>query len=159
MYDLRNLREMLCKELDEIAEKREMSAGDLDAIQKLTSSIKNTYKIEMLEEGGYSRDGEWEADMRGTYGRGISYRGRHRDSMGRYSRTDAREHMRSTLEDMMREADDDKTRDAIRRCMEQIDRAEEVDVCWIKPKFERQLQNWNSMNPAIPTMPNWRVCM
>lgn len=44
MYDLRNLREMLCKELDEIADKREMSAGDLDAIQKLTSSIKNTYK-------------------------------------------------------------------------------------------------------------------
>ena len=69
MYDLRNLREMLCKELDEIAEKREMSAGDLDAIQKLTSSIKNTYKIEMAEDGGYSRDGEWEADMRGTYGR------------------------------------------------------------------------------------------
>lgn len=34
MYDLRNLREMLCKELDEIADKREMSAGDLDAIQK-----------------------------------------------------------------------------------------------------------------------------
>ena len=79
MYDLRNLREMLCKELDEIADKREMSAGDLDAIQKLTSSIKNTYKIEMAEDGGYSRDGEWEADMRGTYGRGSSYRGRRRD--------------------------------------------------------------------------------
>lgn len=123
MYDLRNLREMLCKELDEISDKREMSAGDLDAIQKLTSSIKNTYKIEMLEDGGYSRSGEWEADMRGTYGRGSSYRGRRRDSMGRYSRTDVREHMRSTLEDMMRDADDDKTREAIRRCMEQIDRA------------------------------------
>ena len=51
MYDLRNLREMLCKELDEIADKREMSAGDLDAIQKLTSSIKNTYKIEVLTAG------------------------------------------------------------------------------------------------------------
>ena len=62
MYDLRNLREMLCKELDEIADKREMSAGDLDAIQKLTSSIKNTYKIEMAEDGGYSRDGEWESE-------------------------------------------------------------------------------------------------
>jgi hypothetical protein len=117
MYDLRNLREMLCKELDEIAEKREMSAGDLDAIQKLTSSIKNTYKIEMAEDGGYSRDGEWEADMRGTYGRGSSYRGR------RHTRADAHEHMRAQLDDMMRDADDDKTRDAIRRCMEQIERA------------------------------------
>ncbi|MFR7744287.1 MAG: hypothetical protein ACLU3I_14070 [Acutalibacteraceae bacterium] len=123
MYDLRNLREMLCKELDEIADKREMSAGDLDAIQKLTSSIKNTYKIEMAEDGGYSRDGEWEADMRGTYGRGSSYRGRRRDAMGRYSRTDARDHMRAQLDDMMRDADDDKTREAIRRCMEQIERA------------------------------------
>lgn len=129
MYDLRDLREMLCKELDEIAAKREMSAGDLDAIQKLTSSIKNTYKIEMFEDGDYSRDdgysrgGNWAADLRGTYGRGSSYRRRHRDAMGRYSRTDAREHMREQLDDMMRDADDDKTRDAIRRCMEQIDRA------------------------------------
>lgn len=130
MYDLRNLREMLCKELDEIADKREMSAGDLDAIQKLTSSIKNTYKIEMLEDGGYSRDGEysrngaWEADMHGTYGRGSSYanRGTHY-VRGHYSRADAREHMRDKLEDMMRDADDDKTREAIHRCMEQIDRA------------------------------------
>ena len=61
--------------------------------------------------------------MRGTYGRGSSYRGRRRDAMGRYSRTDARDHMRAQLEDMMRDADDDKTREAIRRCMEQIDRA------------------------------------
>ena len=77
----------------------------------------------MAEDGGYSRDGDWEADMRGTYGRGSSYRGRRRDAMGRYSRTDAREHMHAQLEDMMRDADDDKTREAIRRCMEQIDRA------------------------------------
>lgn len=49
MYDLRNLREMLCKELDEISDKREMSAGDLDAIQKLTSSIKNTTRSRWLK--------------------------------------------------------------------------------------------------------------
>lgn len=123
MYDLRNLREMLCRELEEISDKREMSAGDLDAIQKLTSAIKNTYKIEMFEDGGYSRDGEWEADMRGTYGRSSSYHGRRRDAMGRYSRTDAREHMRTQLEDMMRDADNDTAREAIRRCMDQIERA------------------------------------
>ena len=119
MYDL---RDMLCKELDEIAHKGELGAGDLDIAHKLVSTIKNIDKIEMYD-GGYSRSGDWDANIRGTYGRGSSYRGRHRDSMGRYSRTDAREHMRSTLEDMMRDADDDKTREAIRRCMEQIDRA------------------------------------
>ena len=46
-----------------------------------------------------------------------------RDSLGRYSRADARERMHEQLEDMMRDADSDATRDAIRRCMEQIDRA------------------------------------
>lgn len=119
MYDI---RDMLCKELDEIARKGEMSAGDLEAVHKLTDTIKNIDKIKMYEDGGYSRGGDWEADMRGTYGRGSSYRGRRRDSMGRYSRTDAREHMRDQLEDMMRDADDDRTRDAIHRCMETLEK-------------------------------------
>lgn len=119
MYEI---RDMLCKELDEIARKGEMSAGDLEAVHKLTDTIKNIDKIEMYEDGGYSRGGDWEADMRGTYGRGSSYRGRRRDSMGRYSRTNAREHMRDQLEDMMRDADDDRTRDAIRRCMDTLEK-------------------------------------
>lgn len=119
MYDL---RDMLCKELEEISRKGEMSAGDLDAVHKLTDTIKNIDKIERLEDSGYSRGGDWEADLRGTYGRGSSYRGRKRDSMGRYSRADAREHMRSQLEDMMQNADDDRTRDAIRRCMDALEK-------------------------------------
>lgn len=118
MYDI---RDMLCKELDEIARKGEMSAGDLEAVHKLTDTIKNIDKIEMYEDGGYSRDGDWAADIRGNYGRGSSYRGRKRDSMGRYSRTDAHEHMRSQLEDMMRNADDERTREAIRRCMDSLE--------------------------------------
>lgn len=72
MYDL---RDMLCKELDEITRKGELGAGDLDIVHKLTDTIKNIDKIEMLEDDGYSqrrysRDGDWEADMRGTYGKG-----------------------------------------------------------------------------------------
>lgn len=122
MKALNDIRDMLCEELDELARKGELGAGDLEIIHKAVSSIKNIDKIEMYD-GGYSRDGEWEADMRGTYGRGSSYRGRRRDAMGRYTRADAREHMRAQLDDMMRDADDDKTRDAIRRCMEQIERA------------------------------------
>lgn len=105
MYDLRNLREMLCKELDEIADKREMSAGDLDAIQKLTSSIKNTYKIEMAEDGGYSRDGEWEADMRGTYGRGqlLTVAAAATQWAATAAQTPAN-HMRAQLDEVMRDA-------------------------------------------------------
>lgn len=115
MYDL---REMLCKELDEVARKGELSAGDLEAVHKLTDTIKNIDKIEMYEDGGYSGDGDWSADIRGKYGRGNSYR--RRDSMGRYSRGHDKESLRSRLNDMMRDADDDRTREALRRCMEQV---------------------------------------
>lgn len=54
MYDLRN---MLCDELDELARKGELGAGDLEIAHKLTDTIKNIDKIEMLEDDGYSRDG------------------------------------------------------------------------------------------------------
>lgn len=96
MYYLEDLKEMLCKELEEIAEKGELSAGMLETVHKLTDSIKNIDKIEMLEDGGYSEESRWmgEGRMYGTsYGNegGNTYargRGRNakRDGMGRYSR-------------------------------------------------------------------------
>ncbi len=129
MYEL---KEKLCKELDEIARKPEMGAGDLEIIHKLTDTIKNLDKIEMLEEDGYSRAGNWEADMRGTYGRGSSYRGRKRDSMGRYSREgrdgrggysrdNAKDEMMRHLDEMMDSASSEKEREIIRRTMSQLE--------------------------------------
>ena len=131
MYEL---KDKLCKELDEIARKPEMGAGDLEIIHKLTDTIKNLDKIEMLEDGGYSQAGDWEADMRGTYGRGSSYRGRKRDSMGRYSRDgrggrggysrhDAKEAMMEQMEMLMEQAGSEREREAIRRCMGQLENA------------------------------------
>lgn len=83
------LYEMLCKEVEEIAKKGELSAGDLDTVHKLTDTMKNIDKIEMLEEGNYSQGngyaqngGGWEAQ--GNYDRGNSYRRNY--SQGRYSR-------------------------------------------------------------------------
>lgn len=132
MY-MHELKEKLCEELEEIARKPEMSAGDLEAVHKLTDTIKNIDKIEMLEEDDdYSRAGDWEADMRGTYGRGSSYRGRKRDSMGRYSRdyrdgrmysrADAKEHMMDQIEDMMGGANE-REKEILRRAMEQLEKA------------------------------------
>ena len=76
MYDLRN---MLCDELDELARKGELGAGDLEIAHKLTDTIKNIDKIEMMEDDGYSRDGDysrrysrdgdWQPGMRGAYDR------------------------------------------------------------------------------------------
>lgn len=134
MKAMRDLRDMLCDELDKIAAKRDMNPGDLETVHKLTDTIKNIDKIEMLEEDdGYSRDGDWEADMRGTYGRGSSYRGRKRDSMGRYSRTgrmypdrvysrgDAKEHMMEQMEDMMGGANE-REKEILRRAMDQLEK-------------------------------------
>ena len=61
MYDLRN---MLCDELDELARKGELGAGDLEIAHKLTATIKNIDKIEAMEEDGYSSRRD-EYDMRG----------------------------------------------------------------------------------------------
>lgn len=134
MEYMHELKEKLCDELDEIARKPEMGAGDLEIIHKLTDTIKNLDKIEMLEDGGYSQAGDWEADMRGTYGRGSSYRGRKRDSMGRYSREgrggrggysrhDAKEAMMEQMEMLMDQAGSEREREAIRRCMGQLENA------------------------------------
>lgn len=123
------LRDKLCDELDEIARKPEMSAGDLETAHKLTDTIKNIDKIEMLEEdGGYSQAGDWEMEGRGSYNRGSSYRGRKRDSMGRYSRRmysrgDAKEHMMEQMEALMDQAGSEREREAIRRCMGQLENA------------------------------------
>ena len=111
--NLYDLREMLCEELDEYNRdaKNGLNERVLDTVHKLTDTIKNIDKIMMLEDGDYSRSGEWEADMRGNYGRtenynrGNSYanRGRHY-VRGHYSRGDGRERMISDIEDMMQDA-------------------------------------------------------
>ena len=84
--NLMKVKEMLCKEIDKIAEKGEMNMPTLDNLYKLTDVVKNIDKIVMLEEEqgedgeyserrysrrGYSRGGDWEA--RGSYGHGNAY--------------------------------------------------------------------------------------
>ena len=59
MKSMYELRDMLCKELDELARKGELGAGDLEIAHKLTATIKNIDKIEMMEDGGYSRDEDY----------------------------------------------------------------------------------------------------
>ena len=132
MEYLEKLKTTLCDELEEYARKPEMSAGDLEAIHKLTDTIKNIDKITMLEDdGGYSRDGNWEAEGRGSgsYERGASYRGgrRSRDSMGRYtsrrySRADAKEGLRRQIESMMDEAGSQQERDIYSRMVDMMDK-------------------------------------
>lgn len=119
MYDLRN---MLCDELDELARKGELGAGDLEIAHKLTATIKNIDKIEMMEDGGYSRDGDWQSGMRGAYDRDMSNarRGTHY-VRGHYSRDGGIDNMKRQLQEMLDNADDESIRRAIQRCMETIE--------------------------------------
>lgn len=132
------LKDKLCEELEEIARKSELSAGDLEMVHKLTDTIKNIDKIDMLEDDGYSQAGDWEARgnySRNSYNRGSSYanRGKHyvrghysrdgRNYSDGYSRHDAKERMLDHLDDMMQEASSEKEREAIRRCMTQLENA------------------------------------
>lgn len=114
MKYLHALKEKLCEELQEIAEKQDMSAGDLEAVHKLTDTIKNIDKIEMLEADGYSNNGgDWEA-------RG-SYDGMYRDD--RYSRHDGTDkRLMDELEELMRTIEPGK-RDVIRRALEELKEA------------------------------------
>lgn len=134
MRDWHELKEMLCKELEEYSRKGKMSAGDLETIHKLTDTIKNIDKIGMLEEdgehshagggnygggrGGMNRGGGSYND--GGYGGGSSYRRQRRDSRGRYSREggysydDGMEEVWEILE-MMETGLPDEQREAIRR--------------------------------------------
>ena len=105
MHYMHDLKDLLCAELEDYAEKGKksgkMSMGDLESIHKLTDTVQNILKIDTLtEELGYSEDGHYMGEGR-IYGTsyesgysergGSSYargRGRYarRDSMGRYSR-------------------------------------------------------------------------
>lgn len=129
MEYMHELKEKLCDELEEIARKGELGAGDLEIIHKLTDTIKNLDKIEMLEDGGgYSQAGDWEMEGRGSYERGSSYRGRKRDSMGRYSstgrmysRADVRDGMMAQLEEMMDHASEQE-RTILRQAMDKLEK-------------------------------------
>lgn len=146
---MHKIREILSKEVDNIEKKGQISMSDLDRLHKMTDTIKNTLKIEMLE-GGYSEDGHYMGEGRiyGTsYDDGTSYaRGRtraKRDSMGRYSREGGyaedgrgssnrgysyggysykdKDDMLEHLHEMMGEASTTKEREAIKRCIREME--------------------------------------
>lgn len=101
MEYIKKIKKMLCKELDEYAMKNKITGADLEMIWKLTDTVKNLDKIEMLEEesegysearGGRGRGGRSSYENGMSYDDEMMYSGRRgrgtnakRDSMGRYS--------------------------------------------------------------------------
>jgi len=139
MHEMYELKEMLCDELAKITKKGELSAGSLDAVDKLTHSIKSIDTIIAMDE--YSEDDgmSYEDSRGGNRGgnRGRSYaRGRNRDSMGRYtrdgsyrgsyarggySRDEEMENLKMNLQDMLEEAKSEEERKMIRKWLKQVE--------------------------------------
>ena len=116
MYYMHELKDMLCDELEHIAQQGELTAGSLDTIDKLTHSIKSISTIMAMEDAGYSRD------YVGKY-RGASYAqrrysmGRYSRRGGRYSRDDEKQKMIEKLEKMMEQTDDMNAKKAIEQAI------------------------------------------
>ena len=105
MKELYELRDRLCDELKTYG-KKDMSAGSLDVVDKLTHAIKNLDKIIDADEG-YS-------------GMDRSY-ARRRDSMGRYSRNYSYHgDMVHELEKLMDDAPNDSVRNDIQRLINKV---------------------------------------
>lgn len=147
MHELMELKEKLCKELEEYG-KKDLSAGTLDVVDKLSHAIKNLDKIiESYEDEGYSGDMMGNRMMGGTSyarrGRGGSYRGSYayndgmggsyargdgrgrganarRDSMGRYSSERGYSRDAADLADQLRDLMEDAPDETIRRDMEKL---------------------------------------
>ena len=112
MHALHDLREMLCKELEEYGKKSELSAGALDTIDKLAHSIKNLDKV--IEADEYSNYGGRSYRDDGGYSRGRS-----RDRMGRYYSRDG--DVVDKLRKLADEAPDDMTRQEIHRLVTKME--------------------------------------
>ncbi len=130
--DLKEMCETLSRELgkanDKMSSGGNMSAGDLEYIDKLTHAIKSIKTTMAMMDAEYSNRGSYEGNYANrSYGGSYEYegmsnargRGRNakRDSMGRYSseRGYSRNEMVDTLHDLMESAPDDRTRQELQR--------------------------------------------
>lgn len=142
MEYMHKIKKMLCKELEEYGDKKSLSSSDVEMIHKLTDTVKNLDKIEMLEgDDGYSetypyymggssyagrgrgrnarrdRIGRYSSDM------GSSYDDYSEERMGRgYSRDDAKDHLLDKMGEMMSSADEEQ-REILKDAMRKIERA------------------------------------
>lgn len=140
MHAMYDLKKMLCKELDEFAQKGELSAGDLDAVDKLTHSIKSIVTIMAMEDSGYSNDDGYSnarrRDSMGRYADGYSgryydgenseggYSGRRYSDGGysgrRYSRDEGKSHMMHQLEKLMDNASTQEDREILQSALNKL---------------------------------------
>lgn len=133
---LHDLCESVMREVEKTNEKLrmaggELSAGDMEYLDKLThtlKSLKTTIAMMEAEDDGYSSDYGYTYAQGGNRGRGGnrggrmrsytgSYARQRRDSMGRYSRD---EDFKGMLEDAMEEAPNESIRQQLRSVLQMM---------------------------------------
>lgn len=126
MHEIHELKEMLCEELEKYGAKGDLSAGELEIVDKLAHTVKNLGKIiEMYdEEEEYSGNMSYQRGNRGSsYARGRGRNAR-RDSMGRYSSegySRAAEDMKDQLRRLMEQAPNEMTRRELEKLVERME--------------------------------------
>lgn len=131
-----DIEKMLCKELEEIGRKGELTSNNLEVMYKAADIIKDIHTIDAMQHSGYSN--EYSNDYSERYMRpmyayddGHSYdnRGRgkyaERDSMGRYSSDYSREGYsrdESDLQAMMNRTTDPHEKEVLRKALESMRR-------------------------------------
>lgn len=122
MHGIYDLKDKLCKELEEYGQKEEWDAGDLEIVDKVSHSLKNIEKIIDNYEGAYSGAyGGYE------YSGGRNYARRNRYSRaGRYNRNGTRYSMADLdmieeLRDLMNDAPDEKIRKDFQKLIDKLE--------------------------------------
>lgn len=116
-----DVKELLHKEISKIVEKGSLTPQELDNLYKAIDVLKDICEITSMEgdDGGYSERGYsmWGPNHDRYYD---IHAYRNRDSMGRYSRTDAKERMVNGLYSMMGDTDSEAERGAIQDCINRL---------------------------------------
>lgn len=141
MRYLEDIKDMLCRELEEISRRGEIgTAKDLDAIDKLTHSLKSVETIMAMGNYSYGEESYGNSYARGrqrrnamgrymSYDDGYSsrrydpyYGGGYSRRDGDYSRADAKEHMMEQLREAMQTASSDETKEAIKKALQMMEK-------------------------------------
>jgi hypothetical protein len=131
---LDKIKKLLLKELEEFAARDKIEGfEDLEVIHKITDTVKNICKIEMLHKqggdggysggnygGGYSYTGEGGSGGYSSRGGNGGYSMRGRDWRGRYTRDDGRDQMVNELENLMGHLGNSEDRETLKRLMDHL---------------------------------------
>lgn len=118
MRALKELKHRMLSEIDEMNQRGDMSASDLESLSYAVDIVKDI--CEIMDDDGYSRRGSYD------YDRGNSYRRGRDPETGRYVSRDGSynsyDNMMSRLESMRSNATDEHERRMIDRWMNEAER-------------------------------------